>query len=714
MGLRDTITTGAGSGNGQAPIHRVMVATDRSESADRAVRWAAAMAERFGSELLVLQVVPPESPPGTEAGAAEATRASSAAEELTRFAEELAGERGRARVTLHADPAMAILSAAEEMDVDVLVVGNAGMSGRKEFLLGNIPNRISHNARCTVIIVNTSNLDADGREVAAPTLGSVTTMHGGRLTDDEPADDPKLLGRAARITTVMARHGVKELFSRGKDPAARRESAQRLRGAFEELGPTFSKLGQVLSTRPDLLPPEFIEELATLQDQVPPLTEAEVVRVMEQELGVPWEDVFETIDPEPMAAGTLGQVHRATLTDGERVVVKVQRPGAREAIEKDLGLLELFAEKTGHRPALKQVIDLQAVFEHLSTSLQRELDFLAEARNIERMRHVIADYPRLAVPSVRNELSSQRLLVMQEIQGVPIRRAPEGPARKDAARQLLESYYRQILTEGFFHADPHPGNLLWWNDTIYFLDFGMVGELGPKMREELMLLLMAFWQEDVDFLMDVSLSLSGVTDKPGLDVNGLRDDLGEVMARYRNVPLSEIQLGPILQEITEISIRHDVPLPASLALTGKAMAQMQLATAELDPTLDPFEVAGSYLMRSLMGRVRDRLDPKKVFYEGQKLKVRLTRLVEAFERLAGARPGPKLQVNFAAEKLETTVRRAGRRLSLGIVSGAALLGSAITASSARAADWVPIALGSLGGGLALTLIVDLIRKRGPA
>ncbi|MEX2274061.1 MAG: AarF/UbiB family protein [Actinomycetota bacterium] len=714
MDVTEAVGSGTGPGNGQAPVQRVMVATDRSESADKAVRWAAAMADRFGSELLVLQVVPPENPPGTEAGMAEATRASSAAEELTRFADELAGERGRAHVTLHADPALAILEAAEEMAIDVLVVGNAGMTGRKEFLLGNIPNRISHNARCTVIIVNTSTLDADGREVGKPsTGGSVTTVHGGRL-DEATTDDPKLLARATRIAAVMGRHGVKELFSRGKDSESRRESARRLRGAMEELGPTFSKLGQVLSTRPDLLPPEFIEELATLQDHVPPLTEEQVVRVMEQELGVPWEDVFETIDPEPMAAGTLGQVHRATLTGGERVVVKVQRPGAREAIEQDLGLLELFAEKTGNRPALKQVIDLQAVFEHLSDSLQRELDFLAEARNIERMRHVIATYPRLEVPQVHNELSSQRLLVMQEIQGVAIREAPDGPARKDAARQLLESYYQQILTEGFFHADPHPGNLLWWNDTIYFLDFGMVGELGPQMREQLMLLLMAFWQEDVEFLMDVSLSLGGVTDKPGLDVDAFRENLGDVMARYRNVPLKEIQLGPILQEITEISIRHDVPLPASLALTGKAMAQMQLATAELDPDLDPFDVAGSYLMRSLMGRMRERIDPKKVFYEGQKLKVRLTRLVEAFERLAGARPGPKLQVNFAAEKLETTVRRAGRRLSLGIVAGASLLGSAITASSTRAADWVPIALGSIGGGLTFALLIDLIRKRGPA
>ena len=276
---------------------------------------------------------------------------------------------------------------------------------------------------------------------------------------------------------------------------------------------------------------------------------------------------------------------------------------------------------------------------------------------------------------------------------------------------MLESYYAQILTEGFFHADPHPGNLMWWHDRIYFLDFGMVGEIGPEIREDLMLLLMAFWQEDVSFLTDVTLMLAGGSDRADLDVARFQEELGRLMTRYRNVALNEIQLGPILQEITEISIRHDVPLPASLALTGKAMAQMQLATAELDPDLDPFEVAGSYLMRGVLGRVRQRMDPKKLFYEGQKFRVRLTRLAEAFERLAGARPGPRLQVNFAAERLEDTVRRAGRRLAEGIIAGAALLGTAITASSARVASWVPFSLGAVGAVFTLALVVDLFRRR---
>jgi ubiquinone biosynthesis protein len=697
---------------GTVGVGRVMVATDRSETADRAVKWAAALANRYEAELLLLQVILPSNPGSTEGGQAEATRASFASETLKQFATELAGPRGRARVVMDDDPARAILRVAEEDAVDTLVVGNAGMSGRKEFLLGNVPNRISHNARCTVIIVNTSLLDSDGKQRGTAAMPG--TAYAGRLTPTaEEEVEPRLMGRATRIASVMAKHGLKELFTRS-DPdtqANRRRQAERIRSAMEELGPTFAKLGQILSTRPDLLPPEFIEELATLQDNVPPLTEPEVVRVMEEELGVPWEDVFESIEPTPMAAGTIAQVHRATLADGSRVVVKVQRPTAREDIMQDLALLQLFAQKTESRPAFRQVIDMPAVFEHLSQSLRRELDFRQEAGNIDRMGQVLEPYPRLAVPAVYHDLSSARLLVMEEIQGAPIRMAPEGAERREAARQLLESYYAQILTEGFFHADPHPGNLMWWNEKIYFLDFGMVGQIGPEIRENLMLLLMAFWQEDVQFLTDVTLMLAGGTDRADLDARAFQEELGAVMAKYRNVSLREIQLGPILQEITEISIRHNVPLPASLALTGKAMAQMQLATAELDPNLDPFEVAGSYLMRGVTRRMLDRLDPKKLFYEGQKVKVRISRIAEAFERLAGARPGPKLQVNFTAERLEDTVRRVGRRLSTGIIAGAAVLGAAITAASERVADWVPVTLSVVGAGFTLFLIGDLIRGR---
>ncbi|MEK9142482.1 MAG: AarF/UbiB family protein, partial [Nitrospirota bacterium] len=468
-------------------IRRVMVGTDRSKTADQAVRWAAQFADRYGADLFVVQVILPQHPSTTEFGTAEHTRAAAAKHELTDFVHQLVGERGHALVVMENDPALAIIRVAEQETIDVLVVGNSGMAGRKEFLLGNVPNRISHNSRCTVIIVNTQLL-ADGYPAeAAPVMSSQTKS---------PVSEPHMGARAVKIATVMAKHGVQELLSQPapSDISTRRQQAKRLRAALEELGPTFSKLGQVLSTRPDLLPAEYIEELAMLQSQVPPMSEGEVVRVAEQELRVPWEDVFESIDPKPLAAGTIAQVHRATLETGDRVVVKIQRPTARVEIEQDLALLEVFAQKVGKRPALNQVVNMEAVFKHLSTSLQRELDFRQEIENIGRMQMVLADYDRLAVPSVYRELSTGRLLVMEEIQGVKIAQALDGPERVEAARQLLESFYRQIIVEGFFHADPHPGNLMWWKDRIYLLDFGMVGAVDANVREHLLLLLMALWK----------------------------------------------------------------------------------------------------------------------------------------------------------------------------------------------------------------------------
>ncbi len=690
-------------------IQRVMVGTDLSQTASRAVGWANDFAQRFGAELHLVQVIVPGNPSDTEFGAAERTQAAAAGEALAAEAERLAGTRGRAHVVVDEDPAMAIVGAADDARIDVLVVGNAGMAGRKEFLLGNVPNRISHNARCTVIIVNTT----DGVTTAMPgaSPGGVALRAGASI----PETQPHLIARGSKIATVFAKHGLKELFGRPDEEgtAGRARSAKRLREALEELGPTFCKLGQILSTRPDLLPPEFITELAQLQEHVPPLSEEQVVQVMEQELGVPWEDVFDHVEPGPLAAGTIAQVHRAVMADGAKVVIKVQRPDARELIEQDLALLEVFADKAGDRPGLKQVIDLRAVFEHLSTSLHRELDFRNEARNMERMREVIAPFDRLAVPSIHSEYSTGRQLVMGDVGGGPITIAPEGPIRQAAAKQLLESFYKQVMVDGFFHADPHPGNLMWQpeEDKLYFLDLGMAGEVGSELRESMMLLLMAFWQDDVGFLTDVTLMMAGAIDRSDLDVEAFQSEIGTLVTRYHGASIQDIQLGPVLQEMTEISLRYGVPLPASLTLTAKALAQMQLAASQLDPTVDPFEVAGKFLMRSVMTGMGSKLDPKAIFYQVQRLRVRAMRVIEAVERLIGARPGQKLEVNFRAASLERTVRRAGRRLAIGLVAAAALLGTAITATSTRVDTWVPLTLGAVGLLFVVALVVDLVRDR---
>jgi predicted unusual protein kinase regulating ubiquinone biosynthesis (AarF/ABC1/UbiB family) len=624
-------------------------------------------------------------------------------ERLASLASRLAGARGRARVVYDSDPAEAIVRAAAEEAVDIVVVGNVSMSERQEFLLSSIPNRVSHRARCSVVIVNTAG--------AAAAAGAAPPEPARQSPDGRPTEG-QLLGRAARIGRVMAKYGLRELAGSRTQKAAAATAASRFRAALEELGPTFAKLGQILSTRPDLLPPAFVQELATLQDRVKPLTEAEVVAVMEQELGVPWEDVFESIEPDPMAAGTIAQVHRAVLSGGDRVVVKVQRPNAEGEILQDLGLLEAFGREAAGQPVFRQVVDLPAMIEHLSAALRRELDFREEAANIERMRAVLEPFPRLGVPRVYRDILTRRLLVMEEIQGIPVLDAPEGEARREAARQLLEAYYRQVLTEGFFHADPHPGNLMWWDGRVFFLDFGMVGEMEPAARELLLLLLLAFWQEDSAYLGDILLMLAGDEYRPNLDQDAFREELAGLMARYRHLPLRDLRLGPIIQELTEISLRHDVRMPASLALAGKAFGQMQLAAAELDPSLDPFTVAGSFLFKQVSGGVRELASPRRLFYEGQKLRIRLARLVEGVERVVGARPGPSLQVEFrGTERLERTVEQAGRRVALAVTAGGALLGAALTLTSTHLIAWVPAALGALGAVTVAVLLADLLRTR---
>jgi predicted unusual protein kinase regulating ubiquinone biosynthesis (AarF/ABC1/UbiB family) len=303
------------------------------------------------------------------------------------------------------------------------------------------------------------------------------------------------------------------------------------------------------------------------------------------------------------------------------------------------------------------------------------------------------------------------LLVLEFVDGVPIRKAVDSPERREAGRQLLEAFYRQILTEGFFHADPHPGNLLWTGEKIVLLDLGMIGELGPEPRELLIVLLLAFARNDPKFLSEAILMLAGEERRADLDLETLESEFAAFIERFQIGSLNDIQIGPMLDGMIRIASKHGIRLPASLALSGKAFGQVQLAIAELDPSLDPFRVVGDFLARNVRDRVRRQADPQRLFYEGQKLKLRLTRLVEAIERATGARPGPKLQVDFlGSTDIEHAINRAGRRLALAAVSAASLVGSATTAA-ASTAGWIPISFAAAGALLGGWLVVDLSHRQ---
>ena len=247
------------------------------------------------------------------------------------------------------------------------------------------------------------------------------------------------------------------------------------------------------------------------------------------------------------------------------------------------------------------------------------------------------------MPSVYHELSSKRLLVLSFVDGVPLRETPDVPERKEAARQLIESYYRQVLVDGFFHADPHPGNLLWSDGAVYFLDCGMVGEVDSRLRELVLMLVMAFWQEDDEFLAEVVLQLAdaGAAARTSTSRRSRARSRRSCRACAGH-SLQDIQLGPILQGITEIAARRDVRLPAEMALTAKALAQMQLAASVLDPELDPFSVVGRFLAATAV-RARPRRDrPEEGVLRGAEGEVRVSGLFEAVERLVGRAARPAL------------------------------------------------------------------------
>ena len=624
----------------------IAVATDGSGTATHAVEWAATLAVARAARLHVVQVVT------DEVSADDCAELGASLQESARSLEPGA----TASVVSGDTIAELIVAEAERVDADVLVVGNNGMRDRREFLLGNVANRVTHLARCTVTVVNTT---IDGAMETEPQATKVR--------NDRRAEE---IVRVLGPTVLRALAG--RVLHRGADP----DGPRRLREAFEQLGPTFGKLGQMLSTRPDIVSPEYIAELQALQSSVPPMTEAEVVGVMEHELGVPWEDVFGSIDPNHLAAGTIGQVHRATLADGHRVVVKVQRPNAETLIDEDLALLEAVVRPFAHAGRMRRVIDLPSVVEQLGESLRAELDFTREAENLDRMTETLAPFPHLAVPRCHHDLSSRRLLVMDEVDGVPLADAPSGPELEVAARELLQSFYQQVLEDGFFHADPHPGNLMWSDGSIWLLDLGMVGRLDDDARQQLLLLLLAFSQGDGFLLADLALELAG-GGPPDLDRAEYEQALAGLAATIQGRSLGELHFAELFNQLAEISLRFGVPLPASMVLVGKAVGQVQLTVTELAPEVDPLEEATRFFGRSMVRRLIRRADPQQWLYRAEKMLYTVERVTED---LASNRHGPT-----PIQHLERSIGHAGRTVALGLTAGLAWIATtAADASPARA------------------------------
>ncbi len=380
---------------------------------------------------------------------------------------------------------------------------------------------------------------------------------------------------------------------------------QRLLHAIEQLGPTFIKLGQILSTRADLVPFDYLTELARLQDRVPPFPADQAHELIEAALGQPVQTAFSSFEDVPIAAASLSQVHRAVLANGDRVVVKVQRPGIEETVRTDLEILFDLAQLVQTRTALGQIYDLSDIAEDFASTLRDEMDYLREAENAERFRGFFADDPAVVIPRVF--AATPRVLVLEELQGIKIDDlAGLAAASIDCHQVALESadlIFKQVFDHNFFHADPHPGNFVvipplepGGPPRIGAMDFGMVGAIDARTREILLRLMLAVVRRDPEGIVEVLLRIN-VADWDHLDRRRLENDLRRIMHRYLGRPLRDWSAREMMNDMTPITFRHHLHFPTELWLLAKVLVMSEGVAIKLDPEFDLFRVAEPYARR---------------------------------------------------------------------------------------------------------------------
>ena len=540
-----------------------------------------------------------------------------------------------------------------------------------------------------------------------------------KLLPPSPGRSIRHINRYREIIGVLIHHGLEELIDvLGLQPylslprrmlgrarpttPPRIGMPQRLRKALEELGPTFIKLGQVLSTRPDLLPPEYIAELAKLQDTVPPEPWASIREQIEAELGAPPEQRLGTFDPEPIAAASLAQVHTATLPDGVEVVLKVQRPGIQKTIETDLEIVQDVAALLQERTPLGELYDLPRIAEEFATTLRAELNFRREGQNADRFREAFTDEPYLHIPVIHWDYTTRRLLVMERLRGIKIDNFEAldaaGYDRSRIARHAARMIIEEVLEKGFFHADPHPGNfVVMTGEVIGAMDFGMVGYLSQSTQADLIRLYIALIEGDVESVVDQLIRMGAVRGE--LDRAALRQDLSRLIRKYRGMPLGDIRTAEAINEAMPIAFRHRLQLPPDLWLLGKTLGMMEGIGKELDPEFNIFTFSEPYVRRFVLKLASPRswgLPLVKGTADWIDLMQMMPRV--GTQLLTRAESGD-LEIRIRHEGLPRALTRLDRlanRLSLSVLLAALIVGLALVIPAFNLAE---------RGGLATVLVI---------
>ncbi len=444
--------------------------------------------------------------------------------------------------------------------------------------------------------------------------------------------------------------------------------------AFEDLGPTFIKLAQILSTRGDLVGADYATELAKLQSTVPPLEFADLAAVLNAELGVPHREVFATIDTAAMGSGSIGQVHRALLSSGETVVIKIQRPGVYSSIALDLEILRRWLARYSSRRRSTIKIDTEGFFDEFAFTLLGELDYTIEGENADRLREIHRADDDVIIPTIHWKHSTRRVLVMEELQGsnfgdVTLADQLTAADRHRLATVALHAAFVEIFHEGFFHADPHPGNFVVTNDgKLGLLDFGMVGVLTERQRDHFLEFVRSIGEKDSNAILD-SWWAMGVTE-PEVERPGVVRDLDQLFHRVGNKSLHDIAANDMVGELMRIAHSHDLRLPANLALLFKVLAMLESAAVLIDPDFVFFREIEPEVAALVQGKVSPVNVSRRVAFNA----VAAARLADGFpqraERLLQRLETGDIEVTTRHEALERGVENVSRALNTLVIVSA--------------------------------------------
>jgi len=538
--------------------------------------------------------------------------------------------------------------------------------------------------------------------------------------------------RLRQIVQVLSRHGFRHVVERlnlrryvplpgwwGRalpedeiDPLA--AIGTRLARVCEELGPTFVKLGQLASSRPDLVPAPIVEALSRLQDHVDPFDFQQARQIVESELGRSIEVLFSSFDEVPLASGSIAQVHAATTRDGQSVVVKVRRPGIDATVALDMHVIRWMVDLAVTHLHEVRVYNPRAILDEFAQTMMRELDFVYEASATQRFTEAMAAYPAIRIPRVNWELTSTSVLTMQRLTGTPFREAVLNGMvefdRRAVARNMAECFLHQYFEMSLFHADPHPGNLLLYApDGVGLIDFGMAGQVSDELRGHLVVALVAAIRREVDVVIEVLADLAAIG--PETERHSLERELRELLEKYYGQPLKRLDTKTIFYEITDLMRRYHVALPRDFVMLGKSLVAIAGAALQLDPQLNLLELIQPRI-RKMIG---DRLAPKRLvrrFLTGSWHMASILgdapRQIRDMVRRMGR---GQFQVNIRHQNLDhlaSEIDRSSNRLAFSIFLAATIIGSSMLMHSPQAQTILGFSLQYLGFvGYAVSFIMGL-------